>query len=240
MNRFEIVLRSIFYNLFLAVWTLAVGVIFFPTTLLHENSKAIHYASFVWTAGLLKMLKFICKLEVEIRGLENIPKESYIVASKHQSALDILVLANIVNSGKFVMKRSLIFVPMMGLYCLKMGMILIDRAGGARTLKIMIDKCVKKITEGQNIIIFPEGTRTEPGIAVRYKSGIAAIYDQAKVKVLPVALNTGCFWPKNSFLKKPGICVVEFLPPIDPGMEKQEFMDHLYNIIESRSNELIK
>ena len=148
------IFRSIFYNIFIVVWTIFVGTLFLPGLLFPKNNILLKYASKLWTGGLYLALKLICNLKAEIRGQENIPKAPFVVAAKHQSALEIIMLLCLLDSPKFILRSSLIYVPFMGLYCYKMGMIYIDRDGGAKTLKSMLKKTKIAIENNESIIIF--------------------------------------------------------------------------------------
>lgn len=194
-----------------------------------------------WCIGNRFLLRWIVGIKVEIKGLENLPKkQGYIVASKHQSAMETALLHMMVPNTIYVLKQSLLFLPIAGLYFIKTGCIAIDRDKGSASLKKMLEISQKRLKDGFNIIIFPEGTRTKPGSKPNYHSGISLIYKQCKVPVVPVALNTGCFWPKNSFKRIPGTATFQFLPPIEPGLDKNVFMETLQDQIESHSNELLK
>ena len=183
------------------------------------------------------MLSKICGLSVKIEGLENLPKtDGDIVASKHQSALETTVFHRIVPNTFYVLKKELMWLPLAGIYFLKTGCIPIDRKGGAKTMRKMLSGVQKRLAEGMNLIIFPEGTRTVPGAKHPYSPGVAFLYDQCHVPVVPVALNTGCFWGKNQTVKKPGVAVIRFLKPIEAGLPKREFLDTLYQRIETEQD----
>lgn len=233
-----IIVRSILYNIFVVFWTLLVGGLFLPFLLFPKNNSFLNLAAKIWAKCLCKGLGYICNLKMEVRGVKNIPENSFIIASKHQSALEIIALVALIPSPKFILRRSLIFVPFIGIYALKMGMILIDRKGGAKTLRSMLAGTKESLDKGNNIIIFPEGTRTIPGSKPEYKPGISGIYQYCERNVLPVATNTGLFWKKNAFVKLPGTYVIEFLPIIKSGLDKNKFFKILVNDIENASNKL--
>ena len=193
-----------------------------------------------WCIGNRFLLRWVVGIKVDIKGLENLPKkQGYIVAAKHQSAMETVLLHMLVPNTIYVLKQSLLFLPIAGWYMIKTGCIPIDRNQGAKSLKKMLNISQKRLKDGFNIIIFPEGTRTKPGTKTNYHTGLALIYKQCQVPVVPLALNTGLFWPKNSFKRIPGTATFEFLPPIEPGMDKQAFMDRLENDIETHSDKLL-
>lgn len=233
-------LRAILYYLLISLWTIILGTICFPLILVPNSYKFVKYIGILWSKGLYYLLVICCNLRMKILGLENLPTDRpYIIAAKHHSALEIIVLNFIANLPKYVLKKSLIFVPFMGLYCYKLKMIFVDRSAGMKSLKTMLKQVSHTINNGESVLIFPEGTRTKPGKTTKYNPGIIAIYQTANVEVIPVALNTGLFWPRNSIVKKSGIFTIEFLKPIKPGLNKNDFMKELQNSIEERSNQLI-
>ncbi|MEY3107546.1 MAG: hypothetical protein RIT35_1724 [Pseudomonadota bacterium] len=193
----------------------------------------------MWSAGVIWLLKVICKMHLELRGVENIPSQPYILASKHQSALETIIFLNFIKKPSFILKKELKFLPVIGLYLYYGGMIFIDRKGKASALKSMIKQSKAALRTGRNIIIFPEGTRGTPGVRLPYHPGVTALYMQMNVPVVPTGLNTGLLWGKKSFLKRPGIYVIEFLPAILPGESKEEFNQKLTQAIEQTSESLI-
>ena len=130
-------------------------------------------------------------------------------------------------------------IPIFGFYVKKCGMIAIDRGGGIKSLKFMLNEAKEKIAQGRSIVIFPEGTRTAPGEKKDYTPGIVAFYNLPNISVVPVALNTGLFWGKNSFIKKPGTYTIAFLPPIETNLPKDQFLQVLQQQIDQKSLELL-
>tara|TARA_A100001037_G_C15110205_1_gene618579 strand:+ start:558 stop:1139 length:582 start_codon:yes stop_codon:yes gene_type:complete len=179
------------------------------------------------------LIQTLLGINYEIRGLEHLTGKPVIIASKHQSAWETLVLNTIILDCAYVVKRELLWFPFFGWFLSRLGMIGIDRSGGASALKRLVADCKKRLESGRSIIIFPQGTRTPPGATQPYLPGTAALYTQCKVPVVPTALNSGIFWPRRTFLKRPGTVTLEFLPPIDPGMERREFSKHLEAEIET-------
>ena len=225
------VIRSLIYNVlfFVTCGLMAIGLlplILFPRSVLQKALK-------MWTALLLWELRVVVGLTHNVVGLENIPKGPVIFASKHQSAWDTGIFHQYIDDPVFVLKQELIMIPFFGWLILRAGSIPIDRKGGAKSLKKMVKGVESALANGRKIIIFPEGTRTAPGATHPYNPGIAAIYRGADVPVVPVALNSGLFWQRRSFLKRPGTITIEFLPSIGPGMERKAFMAELQSRIET-------
>jgi 1-acyl-sn-glycerol-3-phosphate acyltransferase len=183
-------------------------------------------------------LRAICGLDYEIRGLDNLPPGPAIFAAKHQSAFDTMVFTRFLPDAAYVLKKELLAVPCFGWYLRHSGMIPVDRAGGSRALKEMIAAARQAAADDRPILIFPEGTRTPPGQSRRYHPGVAALYSALDLPVVPVALNSGLFWPRRSFTKRSGRIVVEVLPAIPPGLERKAFMTRLHDAIEGASARL--
>lgn len=201
------------------------------------------FVCFMWNKTLLPFFRFllwiICGLKVEVRGKENIVKGGAIYASKHQSAVETYFLTSIVKGGStYIFKKELTYVPLFGWAVAAYGSIPIDRSGGSSAMKKMLEVAKDFIHKGRSIIIFPEGTRTKPGESRDYKPGIAFIYQNVDAPVIPVALNTGFFWKKNSFLRYPGKIIIEFMKPIERNFDKREFMDTLKNTIEVKCSQI--
>lgn len=230
-------IRSIFFYLFLYFWTILLGIISLPYLLL-PRKYTLELAN-IWINGILILLRIICRINYEIKGEENIPKKGVIVASKHQSAFETLLLFKFINKSIFIHKKELFFIPIFGLYLKKSNMVSINRKEGPKAMRKMIKDVKENINKGFSIIIFPEGTRTKPGAEPNYKTGIAGIYKEAETEVLPVAVNSGKYWPKHSFVKKPGTIIIKFLKPIPKQLSKAKFLEDLEFIIEKETNKII-
>ena len=192
-----------------------------------------------WANGVLFLARIICGIRYEVRGREHISDKPVIYASKHQSAWDTVIFLTLLHHPAYVLKRSLLRIPLWGWYLWRMKMIAIDRSGKASSLKQMVKDCKAALADNRSIVIYPEGTRTRPGATPHYHPGIIAMYSQLAVPVVPVALNSGLLWGRDAFLKRPGTITIEFLPPIPPGMDKKQFANQLENTIESASNRLL-
>lgn len=194
----------------------------------------------IWTNGIIFLLRTICGLRLEIRGQENLPDGAAVVACKHQSAFETMIFHRITRDPAVILKKELLNIPVYGWYCRKTKMIAVDRKGQAAALKSMLAQAQVALDDNRPIIIFPEGTRSAVDSDLPFQPGIAALYSKLKQPVTPVALNTGLFWPRKSFLCRPGKMVIEFLPPIEAGLDRRVFMAELKTRIETKTKELVK
>ena len=227
-------LRSALFNLAFWTWTVAItlaglAVIWGPRRWTLRIGRA-------WGAGTMMLLKVLCDLRYEVRGVP--PRTPAIVASKHQSAWDTLIFPILLREPAYVLKRELLWIPLLGLCFRRAGHIPVDRAGGTVALRRMIRAAREAIAQGRPLVIYPEGTRTAPGERRPYAPGVAALYTQLGSPVVPVALNSGLFWGRRTFLKRPGRIVIEFLEPIPPGLSRRAFLAELEQRIESASDRL--
>lgn len=232
------IIRSAIFYLYLSIWTLIFGIGCSPLLLLNNHHSFV--ACRFWAIISLWGLKKICGINYQVEGLENLPQTPCILASKHQSAFETIFYWTIIKKPAYILKRELIFLPVFGLYLLKLGMIYINRKAGLAALKQIIIESKKALANKATIIIFPEGTRTSPGTETkRYYPGISAIYENNEAVVVPVALNTGLFWPSKGFAMKSGTVKIKILKPINYGLGKQIFLEELQNSIESESIKLL-
>ena len=229
--------RSLLFNTLFFVTTTLFVVIGSPF-LLMPRSWAMA-ALRVHSRFELFLLRAIVGTKVEVRGEEKIPDGSCLVASKHQSAWETFALIPIFRDPALLMKRELFWIPFHGWFSHKFGMIPVDRDKGPSALRRMLREAKKRIEDGREIIIFPEGTRRAPGAPPDYKTGIVLLYDALGVPCLPVALNSGLFWRRRSVIRRPGTIIVEILEPIPPGLPKAEFLRRLETAIEGASNRLL-
>ena len=192
----------------------------------------------LWFVFVLAALRLVCGITHEVRGRENLPASPCIVAAKHQSAWDTIAFLTFLDDGSYVIKKELTRIPVYGWLLSKAGMVPVDRTAGAKALRHMVAAARTRLGEGRSIVIFPEGTRTAPGERRAYHPGVAALYGKLGVPVVPVALNSGLFWPRRSFTKRPGRIVVEILPAIAPGLPRAEFMERLETAIEATTARL--
>jgi len=187
----------------------------------------------------LFLLRHIVGLKLEVRGHDKLPRTACLVASKHQSAWETFALIPLFRDPALLMKRELFWIPFHGWFSKKFEMIPVDRDKGPAALRAMLRETKKRVAQGREIIIFPEGTRRPPGTPPDYKTGVVLLYEVLGIPCVPVALNSGLFWPRRSLLRRPGTIVVEFLDPIPPGLPKSEFLSRLIESIETASNRLL-
>ncbi len=194
---------------------------------------ALHARTELW------LLKTIVGTKLEVRGREKLPKGACLVASKHQSAWETFALIPLFRDPAYLMKRELFWIPFHGWFSYKFKMIPVDRDKGPAALRRMLAEAKIRAAAGREIIIFPEGTRRAPGAPPDYKTGVFLLYEALQIPCVPVALNSGLFWPRRSLKRYPGTIIVEFLDPIPPGLSKREFLPRLQETIETASNRLI-
>ena len=230
-------IRSILFYVCLAMWTIFLGALCIPY--LFISNKYIQKPVKLWIFGIFLLLKYICRITYEIEGKENIPNYPIIIASKHQSAFETFALFYICKSAVFIHKKQLVYIPIFGQYLKKINMISIDRKGGAKTMRRMMSDTKVKIASGSSIIIFPEGTRKKPGDKPDYKTGFIGIYKETNAKILPVAVNSGNFWPKQFIFKKKGNIIIKFLKLIQNDLERSKVLSEVENKIEEATNKII-
>jgi 1-acyl-sn-glycerol-3-phosphate acyltransferase len=233
-----IVLRWLLSLVFIVQMYLAMAVIailFAPWALF--SRQGARAACKTYCRWVIFTLRLLCGLKSEVRGTP--PTDECVIAAKHQSFLDIILIFNAVPAGKFIMKRELIFTPFLGQYALKIGCVPVNRGKrGAAIQKMKADVAAGAAEPGQ-LIIYPQGTRVAPGAKKPYKVGTGLLYEQLAQPCVPVATNVGVFWPKRGIMRHPGLAVVEFLPPIAPGLPVPEFMRRLEAEVETQSDRLM-
>lgn len=184
-------------------------------------------------------LRWIVGLEIEVRGREHLPPPPYLVAAKHQSAWDTFALIPLFHDPALVMKAELGLIPLYGWFSIKFGHILVRRGRAAAALKQLIRDARDRASEGREILIFPEGTRRAPGAPADYKPGVVALYEGLELPCVPLALNSGLFWPRRALMRYCGTVVVEILPPLPPGMARAAFKRQLQDQIEGAALRLV-
>jgi 1-acyl-sn-glycerol-3-phosphate acyltransferase len=232
-------LRSLAFNTVFWLGTVVFGIAGLPF-LLTPRRTAMRFGRF-WAQAVLFALKHLVGLDGEVRGRENIPPGGCLIAMKHQSMWDTLMLPPLLGDPAVVVKRELQYVPFYGWYATRAGSIFIDRKGGAGALRRMVAAAKQAIADGRPVVIFPQGTRTTPGAPTAdapYQPGIAALYRELGVALVPAAVNSGMYWGRRAFIKRPGRIIVEFLPPIPPGLPRREVMVALEARIEAAADAL--
>ncbi|WP_417206403.1 lysophospholipid acyltransferase family protein [Antarctobacter sp.] len=212
------------------------GIVFLPWALLsHHGARAACKTYCRWVRFTAR---WMVGLRTEVRG--PIPRDEVLIAAKHQSFLDIILIFGAIPAGKFIMKRELMWAPVIGQYALRIGCVPVARGKRGQA----IAKMLKDVQDGAalpgQLIIYPQGTRIAPGVKAPYKVGTALLYEQTGQACVPAATNVGLFWPRKGIYRKPGLAVVEFLPRIEPGLDRDSFLQQLQGQVETASNALMK
>ncbi|WP_308915406.1 lysophospholipid acyltransferase family protein [Jannaschia sp. LMIT008] len=228
-------IRSLIFNTAMYLWMAIIAVGFAPWALVSD--RGARAACRAYCRGVLAMMTPLTGIAPDIRGTP--PAGQVIVAAKHQSFLDILMLFDALPHAFFIMKDVLRFVPLMGTYAVRMGCIPVKRGRRAEAIKGMLDDLRRGDREPGQLVIYPQGTRTAPGARMPFKAGIFAIYEQTGQPVVPAATNVGLFWPRGGIRRRPGRAVVAFLDPIPPGLDRPTFMARLEEAVEGASNRLM-
>lgn len=229
-------LRSLAFALLAFLWTATLAVLYLP--LLAAPRRWMQRAGRFWIRGVLALLAAICGLRHRIVGAELLPRGPVLIAAKHQSAWDTLIFHLLCDDPLFVLKRELLSVPLFGWYLRAAGNIPIDRGAGAGAIRAMTPLVQRRLAEGAQVIIFPEGTRTAPGSRRPYQPGIAALAARTGAPVVPVALNSGLYWGRRQLRKRPGTITLKVLPPLPPGLDRRTLMAELEQRIEAATAEL--
>jgi 1-acyl-sn-glycerol-3-phosphate acyltransferase len=232
-----VILRSAVFNVLFYLNLLVYFIVAIPTIVMSRH--AIVKLATSWGRTNNWLLRAVCGIKVEYRGLEKLPRGALLVASKHQSLWETFALLWLFADPAFILKRELLWLPFFGWYAWKAGMIPVDRGRGGQALADMTARARVELDRGRQIVIFPEGTRRAPGAAPSYKFGIAHLYGETGMHCLPIALNSGLFWPRRSFMRYPGTIVAEILDPIPPGLTKSEFAERLEQAIEIATARLV-
>jgi 1-acyl-sn-glycerol-3-phosphate acyltransferase len=230
--------RSLLFNIAFFSWTTVCcfGLLWM---LLLPRRQMVHVVE--WYMGTIHFLeRTILGLDYEIRGAENLPREgSYVLAAKHQSAWETMKLHLLIDDPAVILKRELLWVPIWGWYAAKAKMIAVDRSARGRAIASMVEGAREVQAEGRPIVIFPQGTRTAVGRYLPYRVGVAVLYKELNIPIVPMALNSGVYWGRRSFRKHAGKIVVEFLPPIQPGLSRDAVMAELESRLEAASDRLV-
>jgi 1-acyl-sn-glycerol-3-phosphate acyltransferase len=221
--------RSALFQLSMYGLVVILGVPLLP--LLLSPGRAPLWACQVWARASLACLRLLCGVRAVYQGLEHLLPGPVIVAAKHQSAWETLALMALLDNPAIVLKQELIRLPVFGWFALATGCIPVDREGTAKAMRIMLRAAGHAKNQNRPILIFPEGTRTPFGSAPSLLPGVVGLYKHLGVSIVPVALDSGRLWPRKSFLIKPGVIHVRFLPPIAPGLEKAQILEVLHTAI---------
>ena len=229
------ILVSIIFWLFLNIWSTIIPIIFTLPSLLFRSTKIADFGAKIWAVVLMWVLKYLCGIDYQIIGKKNIPNEPCVIACKHQSMWETAVMHLVLHRPVYLYKKELLKIPFYGWFLNRMSGVAVNRKGGAKALKNVIDGVKKFLNANQSIVIFPQGTRVPINGDLKkypYQIGVTAIYNACGVKVVPAALNSGVFWSKKKIFTKRGTILLEFLPPIEPGLAKEDFNQRLSAAIE--------
>lgn len=223
-------IRGVAFNLYLLSLTLTMGLGALPIRFLHKKKLALCYAK-AWSRAVLWGFSHICSVKIEIKGRENIPDGPCLIASQHQSFFDGFIWMNNVTYPAYIIKKELTHIPFVGPMLLLSGMIPVDRQGGSQALRDMMDATADAQKQGKQIILFPQGTRTLPGIKVPVQNGIVAVARQIKGPIIPVITNSGLFWPRSLWRKYPGTLIISIgqALPVTKGRELLTVLDHAWD-----------
>lgn len=231
-------LRSALFNLAFYAWTglCVVGLCWLLLVPKPVLLRAVH-----WYLGTLAFLeRTLLGLRYQVKGRERIPPGPVLIAAKHQSAWETLKLHLILDDPAIVLKQELVKIPFWGWFARRLNMIPIDRSAHAKALVTMAEDARRKgAQQGRPLVIFPQGTRVAPGVRAPYRSGVILLYEQLGFPVVPMALNSGVFWPRRRFVKHAGTITVEFLEPIPPGLTRHEFKRRLQEVLETATDRLV-
>lgn len=233
-----IILRSVAFNVLFYLNTLLYLIVALPTFFMPY--RAIIAVAKAWGRANLVLLRVVAGIDYEIRGREKIPKGPIIVASKHQSAWETFALLPLFDNPVFILKRELQWIPIFGWLTIKGRMVPVDRGAGSAALGAMTERARIELADNRQLIIFPEGTRRPPDAEPKYKYGVAHLYGAEGVPCVPIALNSGLFWPRRSVRRLPGTVIVEVLDPIMPGLGRDEFFKRLQAELEAATARLIE
>ncbi len=233
-----VVARSLLFNVLFYLNVIVLLVVALPTLALPYRFLRPFIRAY--SRNSLWLLRVICGTKVEWRGVEKIPEGACIVACKHQSLWETFSLYAVLEDPAYVLKRELMWIPFFGWYMAKAGLIPIDRGAGLSALSQMTARARTTLARSRQVVIFPEGTRRPPGAPPAYRPGVAHLYSKAGVTCVPLALNSGLFWPRRSLLRFPGTILVEVLDPIAPGLDRRAFLARLQSALEDATMRLVQ
>lgn len=233
-----IAVRSVIFNVLFYLSLIVQMIVFTPVYFLLPRKQAYVVPKF-WARSNLWLMRVICGTRFEIEGLENLPKGPFIFSPKHQSFWDTFAFIPYIDDPLYILKRELLWIPVFGWYVAKQRMIGVDRAARGKAMTDVMARTLEEMKSGRQLIIYPEGTRRPPGAEPVYKFGIARLYRDLKMPVVPAVHHAGIFWPRRKFIRQPGVIKARILPPIAPGMEPEAFFEHLVKTMEDASDKLL-
>jgi 1-acyl-sn-glycerol-3-phosphate acyltransferase len=232
-----IVARSLIFVALFYLWSAAIAIAMLP--LLLAPRRWTMAAVRMWTRGVIGLLRPICGVRVEIRGLEHLASGAALIGAKHQCMFDTMGPLTVFADPCYVMKKELMRIPFYGWYAAKTRMIVVDRAAQAKALRKLVADARERTADERQLVIFPEGTRMAPGTSGPYQPGVAGLYKALGLACTPMATNSGLHWPAHGFIRRPGVIVYEFLEPIPAGMRREPFMATLEARLETASKRLL-
>lgn len=230
-------LRSTVAKLVGYLWTGVLGFIGWP--IVFFGKKATFAFGLFWAKGVLAISRIFAGVTWKVEGLEHLPAKPYILASKHQSFFDTVIWSLLVPDAAYVMKEELLTQPIFGWFIRRIDVVALDRSAGLSSLKKLLVDSAAKADEGLPVIIFPEGTRTLPGVKGRYHPGVAAMYEKLALPVVPVGTDSGVYWDRGFKGLRAGQITVSIQPPIMPGLDKRSFLNQVSDAIENASMALL-
>jgi 1-acyl-sn-glycerol-3-phosphate acyltransferase len=232
-------LRSATFSALFWPYTVAMVLLGVPLLPAPRGWLRVHVRA--WARGVLWLLRVAAGIRLRVTGAEHLPEGAAILAAKHQSSFDTIVWLALLPRPAYVMKVELLRIPLWGWLAQRSGQIAVDRGAGAAALRGMLREGTAALAEGRQVVIFPEGTRTAAGERTPYQPGVAALAMAAGpgVPVVPVATDSGCFWGRHTFRKRPGTLTVAVLPPLPPGLPRAVLMARLAEAIETESDRLL-
>ncbi len=232
-----IVVRSLVFVAFFYLWSAVAAIALLPF-LLAPRAWMVR-ATGLWAVVVIALLRAICGVRVEFRGRQHLPAGSALIGAKHQCMFDTMAPLLVFADAAYVMKKELLNIPVYGWFARKVGVIVVDREAHAKALRSLVADARRRIAEGRQVVIFPEGHRTAPGARGDYKPGVAALYRDLGLACIPMATNSGVHWPAHGFIRRPGVIVYQFLEPIPAGLRRAEFMRTLEARLEVASTALL-
>lgn len=229
-------IRSLLFMVAIYLGMVVVAIVYLPWAIV--SSKGAIQAAHAWCRLVMLLARPMVGIKTEVRGTP--PTDEVVIAAKHQSFLDIIMIYASIPHGKFIMKRELLWTPIIGLYGLRLGCVPVNRGKRGAAIKKMVEDVAAGRQMGGQLIIYPQGTRVRPGDVKPYKVGSAVLYKELEQECVPVACNVGLFWPKSGIMYRPGTAVIEFLPRIPAGLAPDVMMAQLEGLVETRSNELMR
>jgi len=233
-----LLIRSILFNALFYANLIVHMIVALPTLVLPHQILRVFIRSYALTS--LWLLRVVCGVKVEWRGFDKVPSGACLIACKHQSLWETFALYAVLCDPIYILKRELMWIPLFGWYMWKARLIPVDRNAGLAALARMTRRARTELERGCQLVIFPEGTRRPPDAEPLYKPGVAYLYSKAGVPCVPLALNSGLFWPRRSLCRQPGTVLVQALDPIPPGLDRQVFFAGLQSVLEEATAKLVQ